>query len=232
MRHLFSRFIWAGSLLTLACATAIDDKPLGLGVDDEEELDGGSAGKAGGPSVGSGGTGPSNSAGMASAGKGGSASSGFGGTSSKGGSSSGSAGSGGRTTGGSGGSAGQATGGSGGSATSGASTGGTAGMSNGGTTSGGGGAGGSASAGGTGGTGAALCTGIANWVERDYVMGEVVASTCSGVFHGACPEGQKHEFECRPPGANPELALPWCKTRPPGIANGWEQAWVDKGQCP
>lgn len=236
MRHLFSRFVWVGSLITLACATAIDPE-LDRGDDELEGETGGSLSHGATSGV-TGGTGPSTSGGVAAtAGKGGSVSSGFGGTVSTGGSSKGgSSSSGGTNTGGVGGKgggaslggAGSGTSGSGGSSSSGTSAGGKAGMSNGGTTSGGSTAG-TASGGAPPST---LCDGVADWVnDKDYVIGDTVASTCTGAFRGDCPEAQKHKFLCSPPGQNPELAVPWCKQRQPGSGNGWAAAWVDQGQC-
>jgi hypothetical protein len=223
MRQVFSRLVVASGLLLLACATAVEDGPLG---GDIGEGQGGSTSQAGTASIAgstsSAGTLPSagttsSSAGTTSSsgGKGGSGSTAFGGTA---------------TTGGKGGS------GSGG-ANAGASSGGKAGSASGGSATAGTGNGGTGTAGtGTAGTGtgtagstSTTCNGVANWSSKTYAMGDTVASVCSGAFAGSCPSGQSHKFECNP-GAG-AAALPWCQSREPGVGNGWNEAWVDKGQC-
>lgn len=226
MRQVLSRLVVASSLVLLACATAVEDGPLGGDVGDEQ---GGSASQAGSPSVagttGSAGTLPSagttSSAGTASnsGGKGGSGSTAFGGTSTSGGTKGGSGGS---ASGGA--SAGSSSGGKSGSASGGSATAGTGtgGIGNGGT--------GTAGAGtGNAGSTSTTCNGVANWSSKTYALGDTVASVCGGVFAGSCPSGQSHKFECNP-GAG-AAALPWCQSREPGVGNGWNEAWVDKGQC-
>lgn len=224
MRQVFSRLVVASGLLLLACATAVEDGPLGGDIGEEQ---GGSTSQAGSVSI----AGSTSSAGTlpsagttsgagttsSSGGKGGSGSTAFGGTSTTGG-----------TKGGSGGSAS-------GGANAGSSSGGKAGSASGGSATAGAGSGGTGMAGsGTAGSGTAgststTCSGVANWSSKTYAIGDTVASVCSGVFAGSCPSGQSHKFECNP-GAG-AAALPWCQSREPGVGNGWNEAWVDKGQC-
>jgi hypothetical protein len=234
MRQLFSRLIVGSGLLALACATAVDESPLG----GSEGNDAGTSSRAGTPSI-AGST--SNSAGTSSAsgspgvagsassegGKGGTGTTAFGGTSTSGGTATagttGSAGKGGTGAGGTG---------SGGTASGGAGNGGTASGGKGGAASGGTAAGGTASGGGgsgSGGSASITCNGVADWSSKAYQIGDTVASTCSGVFASPCPSGQSHKFECNPAAGSPALA--WCQQREPGVGNGWGEAWIDKGQC-
>ena len=217
MRALLTRFAVAPGLLALACATAMNEDVVGAPLDGDE---GGTS--SGGSQLGGGSGGGKASAGsstVASGGKAGSPGGAFGGSATNGGAPTG--GSGGNVSAGSGGSA------SGGSPAGGSSTGGkggTAGSSNGGSSAAG--TGGSGSAGGPGST---VCDGVPDWTPKTYAIGDSVASTCSGVFAASCPSGQSHMFECNPDAGVP--ALPWCMSREPGVGNGWEEAWVDKGQC-
>jgi hypothetical protein len=227
MRQVFSRLVVASGLLALACATAMEDGPL---IGDQPVGTGGTTSTAGHggslPIAGSiSNTSGASSAGttsMPSGGKGGTGSTAFGGTSTSsagsGGSSKGGSAAGGQGTSGSGGAAGSAAGGkggtaSGGSATAGTSSGGAAGTGN-----------------GTAGSMSTTCNGVADWTSKTYAIGDLVASTCNGVFAAGCPAGQSHKFECNPGAGVP--ALPWCMSREPGVGNGWGEAWVDKGQCP
>ena len=206
MSQRFLHLAVCGGLLTLACATAIEqDVPFD---GDDGEDSGGSLGVAGSRG------GVAGAAVTASAGKGGSPSGAFGGSSSRGGMG-GKAGAG---------SAGKASGGT--TASAGRAGAGQAGGANGGSPTMGGG--GSASAGAPAST---MCDGVADWTSKTYAIGDLVASTCAGVFHGDCQEGQAHEFECNPPPPGGAQALPWCMSREPGVGNGWQQAWVDKGRC-
>jgi hypothetical protein len=219
MRALLTRFALAPSLLALACATAMNEEGVGapLDSDDGGTSSGGllSIGGSGGSSAGKASAGSSTTS---SGGKAGSPSGAFGGSASNGGTPSagsggnGSAGRGGGTSGGSPG--GSSTGGKGGSA----------GSSNGGNNAAG--TGGSGTAGGPGST---VCDGVPDWTSKTYAIGDTVASTCSGVFAASCAPGQSHKFECNPAAGVP--ALPWCMSREPGVGNGWQEAWVDKGQC-
>jgi len=221
MRQVFSRIVVASGLLTLACATALEEGPL---VGNFGEETGGAANNTAG-TLATGGSVTSSAGTLSSAGtistsggKGGSGPTAFGGTATSGGaggSSKGGTSSGGATAGSSsGGKAGTA---AGGSATAGTATGGTASA---GTSSGGSGTAGSTSA---------TCTGVPDWTSKTYALGDTVASTCSGVFAGGCSLGQSHKFECNPMAGT--AALPWCMSREPGVGNGWGEAWLDKGQC-
>lgn len=223
MRLALSRFVLAGGALTFACATATEDEPGSLGGDG----DGGTGATAG--MIGSSGNSMSmagkNTSGststMAMGGKGGTTSGAFGGTVGTGGSAEG----------------GKAGSGTGGSATAGSSTGGKGGTGSGGKGGAGGttGTAGSSSGSGGGGSGntagatSTTCAGVADWTNKTYAIGDVVASTCSGPFAGGCASGQTHKFECNPGAGVP--ALPWCQQREPGVGNGWQEAWLDKGQC-
>lgn len=227
MRQVFSRLVVASGLLTLACATALEEGP---SVGNFGEETGGTANHTAGTPATAGSV--SNSAGTlsragatsTSGGKGGSGPTAFGGTATSGGtggSSKGGTASGGASAGSSGGKAGTTSGGTatggGGTAAGGTATGGTASA---GTASGGSGTAGSSSA---------TCSGVADWTSKTYALGDTVASTCSGVFAGGCAMGQSHKFECNPTAGT--AALPWCMSREPGVGNGWGEAWVDKGQC-
>jgi hypothetical protein len=226
MRQVFSRLVVAAGFSALACATAMDPPLTG----DDDDDSGGSTGTAGSLTfAGSGNntSGSGNSSGSGTVemgGKGGSGTNAFGGTSTTGGSKGGTA-SGGQSSAGSGGAAaGSSAGGSGGAASGGkGGSGGTASGGKGGTPATGGGGSGS------GGSASTTCNGVADWTSKTYVIGDIVANTCSGPFAGSCPAGQKHKFECNP--ADGVTALPWCQQRPPGAENGWAQAWIDKGQC-
>lgn len=224
-RQVFSRLVVASGLLTLACATAMEEGPLNGDVG--EELTGGTSSVAGTAIVA--GTssnlaGASSSAGATSS-SGGSKANAFGGTGPTLGGAAG-GGNGGTASGGT--AAGSSSGGkagtsSGGSAAAGTSSGG---KGNAGSASGGSASGGSGTAGST----SATCGGVADWTaQKTYALGDTVAWTCSGVFAGACNSGQHHKFECNPMAGT--AALPWCQSREPGVGNGWAEAWVDKGQC-
>ncbi len=201
MRQVSSCLVVACGLLTLACATAFEEGPLGRDFGDDTGGSAGSLNTSGTPAI-AGRTGMA-SAGMTGAGgKGGTGSTAFGGTAS-------------------------------GGATGGSASGGKAGVPSGGnagTASGGSGTSGSASGGiGTAGSPSTTCNGVPNWTPKTYAVGDSVASTCSGVFAGACPTGQPHKFECNPAAGG--AALPWCQSREPGVGNGWSEAWLDKGEC-
>jgi hypothetical protein len=215
MRQLFLRLAVAPALLTLACATAINEGVEGEPLDGEGGTS--SGGSLGGSLVASGTGGGNSSSGstsMSNGGKSGSSTGAFGGTTTAG-----STGEGGKS--GSGGKSG-----TGGSATAGSSAGGKGGSSG----SGNGGSGTAGTGGGSaGGPGSTTCDGVPDWSMTTYKVGDTVASTCSGVFAGTCPPGQSHKFECNPAAGVP--ALPWCTSREPGVGNGWAEAWVDKGQC-
>jgi hypothetical protein len=222
MGQLFSRLVVAAGLVTLACATAVEEGPpvadhLGEGTSGTANNTAGTLASAGNM-TGSAGTSSSAGTTSTSGGKGGSGPNAFGGTATSGGAGGGSKG--GTSSGGA--SAGSSSGGkagaaSGGSATAGSATGGTASA---GTASGGSGMAGSTSA---------TCNGVPDWTSKTYALGDTVASTCSGVFAGGCAMGQSHKFECNPMAGT--AALPGCMSREPGVGNGWGEAWVDKGQC-
>jgi len=215
MRQLFLRLAVAPGLLALSCATMIEEGVQGepLDGDDGGTTNGGTLGGSLTTSGTGGGSSASGSTSMSNGGKSGSSTGAFGGTMAAGST-------------GEGGKAGSATGGkggSGGSATAGSSAGGKGG-------SGSGGSGTAGSGGGSaGGPGSTTCAGVPDWSPTTYKIGDMVASTCSGVFAGTCPPGQSHKFECNPVAGVP--ALPWCQSREPGVGNGWAEAWVDKGQC-
>jgi len=247
MRQPLSRFAVAAGLLLVACATAIDNSP----PLDGDPGAGDTSGSGGALSVA--GSMVNNTSGSTSAGSssmptsgsatggsgsstGGSSTNAFGGTATTGGSSKGgsnatagtaaggtaSGGTGGKA---SGGAAGTSTGGKGGSGGSAGSAGSAAGGK------GGGGSSGSANGGsGTAGSTSTTCNGVADWSSsKTYAVSDTVADTCTGVFAGSCTMGQHHKFECNPPaGAG---AVLWCMEREPGVGNGWQEAWVDKGQC-
>jgi hypothetical protein len=227
MRRVFSRLVVASGLLTLACATALDEGPLNGDIG-QETGGSGSAGSLATAGTTSNFSGSSSSAGTPSV-SGGTGSNAFGGTGSNafggaGGSSKGGSGSSGGAA------AGSSSGGKGGSSSAG-SGGAAAGSSSGGKA----GSGGSASAGsasggsGTAGSSSTTCNGVPDWTSKAYTTGDTVASTCSGVFAGSCPAGQSHKFECNPMAG--AAGLPWCQSREPGVGNGWGEAWVDKAQC-
>lgn len=222
MRQVLSRVVIASGLLTLACATAMEEGPLNGDLGDET---GGTSSVAGSLAVAgttSSISGASSSAGTTSS-SGGTKANAFGGTGptlgGAGGSSSGGTGSGGAAAGASsGGKAGTASGGNA-----------TAGTASGGKGNGGGASGGSGGSG-TAGSTSATCSGVADWnSQKVYVLGDIVAATCGGAFPEPCVVGQKHKFECNPMAGS--VALPWCQSREPGVGNGWGAAWVDKGQC-
>ena len=219
MRQLFSSLVLAQGMLTLACATAIEEGGFGspLGGDEAGSSSGGSLGVAG-SGLNSGGTSAPSTAGKANAGSasGGSPTA-FGGAANTGGM----VGAAGTSTGGAGGTAGSSNGGSGGSAGSSGGKGGSGGSA---------GTGGSGTAGsGSAGSPATVCDGVPDWTSKTYATGDTVASTCAGPFAHGCAEGQSHKFECNPMAG--AAALPWCMSREPGTGNGWWEAWVDKGQC-
>jgi hypothetical protein len=220
MRQVLSRLVVTAGLLTLACATAMEEGPLNGDQPEDNAGTGGSLPIAGTTSISG-----SSSAGTTTSngGKGGSGTSAFGGSATNGGvggakgGSTGASGNGGATAG----SAAGGKGGKGGSTSGGSATGGSGGSA----TGGGGGSGGSGNAGST----STTCTGVPDWTSKTYAVGDTVASTCSGVFAAGCPVGQSHKFECNPAAGVP--ALPWCQSREPGVGNGWAEAWLDKGQC-
>lgn len=232
MRQVFSRLVVATGLLALACATAED---AALSPDDGGDTGGSVA--TGGSSAIAGSinntSGSENTAGtVADGGKGGTGTNAFGGTSTTAGTTSmgGTISTGGTTSSGGKGGTASGGGGSGGGGSGGTSSGGKGGS--GGTAAGGGGSGGTAAGGGgsgSGGTTSATCSGVADWANTTYKVGDIVADTCKGVFAGTCTAGQKHKFECNPPAG--AQAVAWCQQREPGVGNGWAEAWVDKGQC-
>jgi hypothetical protein len=229
MRFSYPRFIVASGALALACATATED-PVDGNFEDGGTSSGATSGMAGmggslgttGGNVSTSGTGNTPTTGGT---KGGSTGA-FGGTVGIGGGGTGSAGkdTGGSSSGGKGGSGGSSSGGKGGSG----GTSSTAGTSSGGK----GGSAGTSSTAGTsnnGGSTSTTCDGVADWTSKAYAIGDVVASTCSGVFAGDCTAGQNHKFECNP--TSGQVALAWCQQREPGVGNGWPDAWIDKGKC-
>jgi|GEM_PF-4161551 len=222
MGQLVSRLVVASGLLTLACATALEEGPpladqIGEGTSGSANNTAGTPASAGNTSS-SAGTSSTAGTTSASGGKGASGPNAFGGTATSGGIGGGSKG--GAATGGA--SAGSSSGGKAGTTSGGSAT---AGNATGGTASAGTASGGSGTAGSTG----ATCNGVPDWTSKTYALGDAVASTCSGVFAGSCGTGQSHKFECNPTAG--AAALPWCMSREPGVGNGWSEAWVDKGQC-
>ncbi|HEX2671597.1 MAG TPA: hypothetical protein VHM25_12030, partial [Polyangiaceae bacterium] len=115
------------------------------------------------------------------------------------------------------------------------------GTANGGSATGGSGSGGKGGSGGTasagapsggsssGGSPSTTCAGLADWSSKTYKVGDTVANVCSGPFAPAGQAGKAHKFECNPTAGS--AALPWCQQREPGVGNGWNEAWVDKGAC-
>lgn len=72
------------------------------------------------------------------------------------------------------------------------------------------------------------CT-LAAWQLRDYALGERVLSTCKSPYNGLCASNDVREFECQP--TTGELGRGWCKTREPGVGNGWQEAWQMRIKC-
>jgi len=228
MRQLLSRFALVAGMLTLACATALDEGALagdfgvdtagsGGGLNVAGSIVNGSAGSASGGAIDM----PMGGNPSGGSGSGGTPTNAFGGGTTMGGKATGGggSGSGGKASGGTtgGGAGGSATGGKGGS-------GGTGGNATGGKATGGSATGGGGSA--SGGSPSTTCAGVPDWTDKVYKVGDVVANTCGGVYPNPCTG--KRKFECNPKDPN---GLPWCQSREAGVGNGWQEAWVDKGLC-
>jgi len=71
-----------------------------------------------------------------------------------------------------------------------------------------------------------VCPGVEPWSFMTYQPGDVVSWVCSGPYAASCPQGERHKFQCK--------AFEnggFCESAEPGVKNGWDVAWEDKGRC-